>query len=91
MMNTNTIVISVAFIVIVAAFVGLALWLDMRKKEVPVFPVQRASVIQRPVPDIDSECRNEEEVHAKYAKMAETDPIAAGRLKYAELIRLHGK
>jgi hypothetical protein len=31
------------------------------------------------------------EIHHKYDEMAETDPITAGRLKYAELLKHHGE
>lgn len=91
-MNTNAIIIAAVFVVIIAVFVGVALWLDMRKKEAPPIPVQRASAIERRVPRYDNdECFTADDVHRKYATMAETDPIKAGKLKYEELIRLHGK
>lgn len=32
-----------------------------------------------------------EEIHRKYDDMAEVDPIRAGKLKYAELLRHHGE
>ena len=32
-----------------------------------------------------------EAVNRKYEAMAETDPITAGRMKYQELLRFHGK
>ena len=32
-----------------------------------------------------------EAINRKYEAMAETDPITAGRMKYQELLRFHGK
>ena len=46
---------------------------------------------ERRVPRFDNPATSVEEIHQRYAELAETDPKLAGELKYRDMLALHGK
>ena len=91
-MNWKDIIIAALACGVVGQFavIGVLIWRRAKGTTFVGSPV-RASLVAEVQTAADKPCATIEEVNRKYEGMAETDPITAGRLKYQELLRFHGK
>ena len=81
------------------AALALAIEDHFKQKTVYVDPAIPPAPNERLVPRYDPDpeppqvvcAESIEAIHEKYAEMSGTDPKRAGRLKYGEMLKLHGK
>lgn len=77
-------------VVLLSTVIGMLFW-RVRGKMAEAAPLPQidAAPAAREGPPFSS--ATIEEIHRKYDALAETDPILAGKLKYAELLQHHGE